>query len=222
VSAGLSKHSLTSYVDELNDPEHDALIDRLRKSLRIADIMVVLVAGRSSFVDSEVFAASVLKKPVILLMPTTVLTLPNTALIGYPMFDIEKLAADEYKPLADFIYIVANHWRMAIRELRVAGWNAVWVMSIPLIATETVFSLLRFFVSPFKVIAWEKPTATWIYVGASIFALISNISSLRQRFAASSVVRQNVVTGSRGTALLIESLKRLDRDDIAKCLRTEP
>jgi hypothetical protein len=100
----------------LENPDHDLLLDQVRKSIRDCDVFVCIPGSRPSFVESEVSMAFGLGKPLVfVLIEADIPRLPNTPKKGYPMFSLEQLQRDGFCTLVKFCSYLAADWRSTVQ-----------------------------------------------------------------------------------------------------------
>lgn len=100
----------------VEDPNHDILLDQVKRAIRDCDVFVCLPGRRPSFVESEVMMAFGLEKPIVfVLIEADTPRLPNTAKKGYPMFALERLQFEKSRILANFCSYLAADWRSTAR-----------------------------------------------------------------------------------------------------------
>jgi hypothetical protein len=91
--------------------EHNELVASVQRHLRRCDAVVCLPGPVPSFVESEVLAASTLGKAIVFVVNSNSSRLPNTALYGYPAFDLQALQTREYRPLISLLRLTHGSWR---------------------------------------------------------------------------------------------------------------
>jgi hypothetical protein len=101
------------YVDAA---DHDALLEDIRLQIQRCDVFLCVPGPNPSFVDNEVAMAYALKKPLLFVAadPNSP-RIPNTAKIGYPVFDLKRLNAAGIQTLAAFCSYAAGDWRAKLR-----------------------------------------------------------------------------------------------------------
>ena len=92
--------------------EHQSIVTGVNDLLRRADAVVCLPGQDASFVEAEVAAATVARKPVVFLL-TEEGTLPNTADKQHPSFRHEATSAQRYEPLVAFLHQITQDFRSA-------------------------------------------------------------------------------------------------------------
>jgi hypothetical protein len=101
------------------NPERELLILQVMQQIRDCDICVCVPGNRPSFVEGEVLALSVARKPIVfVLIEADAPHLPNTALEGYPVFSwerLQRLRRAGFRILASFCSYLAADWRSTIR-----------------------------------------------------------------------------------------------------------
>jgi len=84
--------------------DHDQTVLEVREMLKKSDIMLVMPSvNQKSFVDAEILSALVTDKPVVILKHSAEQKLPDTAFVGLPVFNLDKLSAQNFHPLYFFI-----------------------------------------------------------------------------------------------------------------------
>lgn len=97
------------------DREHDTMLDRIQRGITEADVVICLPGNSPSFVESEVFLASGLKKPMLFVLSADQgARLPNTAKKGYPLFDMEALRRADWLPIARFASYLSGDARFIV------------------------------------------------------------------------------------------------------------
>ena len=92
--------------------EHDAVIAEVAANIREADVLVVLTAPASSgspagnprFYEAEILAATVARKPVVLLGRGGEFRLPPTAYEGYPVLEVLAVEQRNFSPVAALVH----------------------------------------------------------------------------------------------------------------------
>lgn len=93
---------------------HQVIIDNVLTGIEKCDLLVCIPANSGSFVDSEVFAASASKKPIIFIVSEFSGSLPNTADKRYPVFSMERLRDASFRPLLFLIRYLSYDFRSAL------------------------------------------------------------------------------------------------------------
>ena len=96
--------------------EHDEVIAKVLDEIRQADVLVFLPGKEASFADSEIFAASYARKPIIMLKTLDGQMITNTSLRGYPVLEFAKLEEKDFLPLGRFIHFVARSRKDTLRN----------------------------------------------------------------------------------------------------------
>lgn len=129
---------------------HQNVVTEVNKAIRRCDAVVCLPGSTESYVEIEVGAATHGFKPIAFAVPSQGGTLPNSADKRYPVFRLEAIEAELYKPLAAFLhYVVADLtsglqqvWESARHPFVViAGWSVLIVLLVMLL---TLFLVLYF------------------------------------------------------------------------------
>ncbi|HKV08277.1 MAG TPA: toll/interleukin-1 receptor domain-containing protein [Thermoanaerobaculia bacterium] len=100
----------------LDDPDHDELLDEVKRGIVTADIVLCLPGSRASFVENEISLAFGLSKPMVFfLAPSGDGRLPNTAKRGYPIFDLEVSRDDRWKIVTRFTGYLTRDLKSTLR-----------------------------------------------------------------------------------------------------------
>lgn len=99
---------------------HQRIVGTVNDMLRACDAVVCLPGRDTSFVEAEVAAATVARKPVVFLVSDRG-TLPNTADKRHPSFSLERSAARDHEPVGDFLHHVTQDFRSTWQLYR-AAW----------------------------------------------------------------------------------------------------
>jgi hypothetical protein len=100
-----------SFVEFSNKPEHDMLLDDIHDRLGLSDFVICFPGPDPSFVESEIFHAIGIEKPIFIVLPKHHCGSPNTAQKSYPALIQEKLESENYNSLIAFItYLYGNWW----------------------------------------------------------------------------------------------------------------
>jgi hypothetical protein len=109
VAQGASDPNLTfSKISFRPRDDHNEVIDEVRKGIRSASVLLVVVANRRGFFESEIMAASVLEKPIILLAQGDSFSFPATAYNSYPVLDLSVLERTGYKSLIQLLHLAVG------------------------------------------------------------------------------------------------------------------
>lgn len=98
---------------------HQGVVVAVNDLLRQADAVVCLPGQDASFVEAEVAAATVAHKPVLFLVPIGG-TLPNTADKQHPAFVHERVAAQGFAPVTEFLHHITQDFQSACGLYRTA------------------------------------------------------------------------------------------------------
>lgn len=121
---------------------HQHVVTETNKAIRRCDAVVCLPGSTESYVEIEVGAATHGFKPIAFAVPSQGGTLPNSADKRYPVFRLEAIEAELYKPLAAFLhYVVADLtsglqqvWESARHPfVLIAGWSVLIVLLVVLL-----------------------------------------------------------------------------------------
>ncbi|MCY7316971.1 MAG: hypothetical protein LH480_15540 [Rubrivivax sp.] len=91
---------------------HQDIVMAVTERLRRADALVCLPGQDASFVEAEVAAATVTQKPVVFLISVGG-SLPNTADKQHPAFVQERVAMQNYAPVARFLHHITQDFESA-------------------------------------------------------------------------------------------------------------
>lgn len=228
LEAGLRQRGLSVRRLEFTAREHDALLEEVREGLRWADVLVAIPGSDRSFAEAEVLAASVSGKPVVLVAQHPTVSLPNTALSGYPVFDFERVEKAQWRPLARFANFATNHWSEALRlPLRAAFkslhmrnaysyvvyWSAIATTIAEILADATSSSTKA-------VVETMRPIVALYGITFACLLSIGLILAVAGQIRARRVAVQSILTASYALAELEPSLSSLPGDlAILECLR---
>jgi hypothetical protein len=88
---------------------HQDIVLQTPQSIKKCDSFICLPGYAPSYVDHEVAAATISDKPIVFLISENSGTLPNTADKRYPVFRLEAVVQEQFKPLIEFLsYIGAD------------------------------------------------------------------------------------------------------------------
>jgi hypothetical protein len=210
--------------------DHDVIIEKVQRSIKKSDLLIILPGLEKSFVDAEIMLASSLKKPIIFLKITEDQRIPDTSYRGYPVFDLQKLEAYQFKPLNRFIlYVTKSSKDVLLNFLRtlIAFYNKSENLSLALGAVFLLYIISGFITTFFgslalmfkigRIFFW---VAIIVVIGYFIFRYVKVII---ERLRAISVTRQTIRTGNMSYALLVNCFTELEADkEILHCINVEP
>ncbi len=208
---------------------HDEVILKVRELLLSSDMMIVIPGPNRSFVDAEILAAAVLKKPVTFIKIVASDTRPDTAFSGYPVFGWQLLNAKALVPLARFVSYACNHWTDAFRNCWRAiseVYTAVFALAGGCMLTLGVvdsFDWLLYLVSPslyfmIRVVLGSISAIVFTILTVIIFPL-----SMIQKWQAIRVAKQTLITGTLTFRILSNGLSSLRSDQaVIECLEKAP
>jgi len=218
---------------EYQPRDHDQVISTVREFLSRANVMIAVPGDAKSFVDAEILSASVLQKPVIFIKRTDQETLPDTALRGYPVFDLKKLEAHQLEPLVRFVHYACNSWRDVLRDFG----RAVVMVSQGMVSCGLIFGAGV----AIAVDIIDKLSTMFYSVSPTIFAFVQGVLNLVWgmvltvlvgiafplllfwKVRAMRIVKQTLVTGGLTFAMLKDGLSILKADKaILECLEQSP
>lgn len=90
---------------------HQAVISEMQRLQRGADALVCLPGDRQSVVDAEVYAAAVMRQPVVFVVAGSDGSLPNAADKRYPVMNGDIAAGFGWAPLAELLHHVTRDAR---------------------------------------------------------------------------------------------------------------
>lgn len=207
--------------------DHDTLIQNVQRSIKTSDLIIVLPGCERSFVDAEILTASALEKPILFIKVTDAQKTPDTSYKGYPVFDLPKLEAYQYRPLSHFILYIGNAATDIMRNfLRTTiGFyekKGLFVL-LGFFACDTLTWLTEPLVNFFVNAAWEETTTAIIYwvftaIAVTIF-LIVYVKVIWERVRAIRITRQKIRTGDLTFGLLSKGLDAMYADrEILDCI----
>jgi hypothetical protein len=210
--------------------DHDALIQQVQRLIRTADLIIALPGMERSFIDAEIFTASILKKPIIYVKTSKEQKTPDTSYRGYPVFDLEALQHYNYRPLVSFILYIGNAsidliksiFRTFSRFYKQRGLFVLATFGICDFLARLAEQLIAFFVNP----TWEEKITFFIYWGftgiAVLVFLIVYAQVILERLRAKRIARQTIRTGDVTLELLSKGLSARSEDTtILECIVAE-
>jgi len=211
--------------------DHDTLIEKVRHSIKLSDMLLVLPGSERSFVDAEVLAASTLEKPIIILKVTDDQRTPDTGFKGYPIFDVHQLKKHQYQPLKRFVRYVGNAAVDVMKNFFRATTEfyedkGLFVI-VGFFACDTLSIMLSPEISFFVNHQWEEKARDIIYwiftISAVVIFAISYIGVVIEKMRAIAIVRQKIRTGDLTLELLSKGLNTLGKDKaILDCIVPAP
>jgi hypothetical protein len=210
--------------------EHDSIIYKSQEFIKSSDLVLVLPGSEKSFVDAEIFGASLLKKPMIFLKVSADQKTPDTSYRGYPVFNLEKLTQYQFTPLKRFILytigsakdIPKNIYRTALTFYERNGRHVLMGFFV----CDTISIFLGSFIAFYVNTEWEEKTKYIIYwsftaLAVGIFVRLY-LGVFIGRLRATSVTRQKIRTAKLTYEMLAKSLNHTPADEeILECLEKE-
>jgi hypothetical protein len=118
VARGLQKSGINAlFVEFMTTPQHDALLDEIYEKIKKADIFICFPGLEPSFVESEVSAAVVQKKPIFIILSQINRGAPNTLQKSYPTLILEQLQMQQFASLFTFVKYLYGDWRNTVKLL---------------------------------------------------------------------------------------------------------
>jgi hypothetical protein len=212
--------------------QHDEVISEVRQFLIESDVVVAVPANRSGFFESEILAASVLERPVMLIAVEGSFHLPDTAYSGYPVLSHSRLVTSNFLPLRKLVQ-VATDSRAAVDDikwdiLRQVGWDLVVGYALLVIGSVVLMpiweAVLALSLSTLwaigradlmiEIIATGKNGLLWLLlVVVPALLLLRSLWMFRSRSKLRSAIRLKMGTRSLGNTELVELLT--DGDSLA-------
>lgn len=165
---------IVPFVDRPED--HDAVISEVVSHIQAADVLVAITAATSTkpsmghrFYEAEIFAATVARKPVILLAREQEFRLPPTAYEGYPVLSISSLETRNWEPLATIIQLAVGTKATVSQGLAVAAEESVLVgfaISITAIVLGPLLGVLT--ILAVAVVAWLRGLERAVWIAAAL------------------------------------------------------
>jgi hypothetical protein len=140
------EHFRTLRVPYTPDSGHQQIVVGVNELLRKADAVVCLPGKNTSFVDAEVAAATVARKPVVFLVSEGG-TLPNTADKRHPAFVQERAAIRGYAPVIDFLHHITQDFKSACALYRMSWTHPAIGITISRVASTLLFASVALFVA---------------------------------------------------------------------------
>jgi hypothetical protein len=184
--------------------------------------MVIALPGAStSFVDSEIFAASRSRLPMLLISCTDDDSLPNTMFSGYPTFEYDKLAACDFEPLGRFCRFAMNDWRFAFASLGETISVCLSVFRSPVgLGVSLIGTFLGYLTYTWAVGAGML-LAGAIYATFALICVFLICNGMLSARKASCIIRQKAITGAT-TSAAISKLAPSYIDSTIPCLKKAP
>ncbi len=92
----------------VENSSHQTIVADVLEGIAKCNLLICIPSNAGSFVDSEVLAASASRKPIIFVISDCFGSLPNTADKRYPVFSLERLRENRFKPLVVFTSYLTN------------------------------------------------------------------------------------------------------------------
>jgi hypothetical protein len=212
------------------DPQalHDNILSRVTTNIRSADLVIAVPGNEPSFIDSEILSATALRKPLLIVSEDVIGRTLHTAYEGYPRFSLKLLEESGYKPLAQFIEYVCNHWSCVLNAIGSAmgGFFVVWSGSVGVLIVGHFFlGLLSSLVSifslemSFKIKRIETYAIMAIVAVAAVVAIIAFGVSVIEQIKTRRISRQTTLTGKSTYQMLKDTIKSSFIDQkLVKCL----
>lgn len=111
------------------DPEadHQQVVGEMQRLQRGADALVCLPGQAQSAVDAEVYAAAVLRQPVVFLVAARGGSLPNAADKRYPVMDLKIVKEQGWATVAELLHHLTQSFRSA-RTLYARALSHSWLL----------------------------------------------------------------------------------------------
>lgn len=220
----LSQHSIKPFLLSYGEREHDDVLEIVNRELDKCDALVVFPGRERSFVDGEILVVASRRKPVLIVRHESGF-LPDTAYRGYPVFNPEKLASDQYLPLARFTLYVCRHWRDALYNIQramVSAWHGLAAIAVgavvAIIVRNLVQSILGFF-SPRLATHFHGWWSILLLGGAAVIISCCAVVLQLYKLSAMRVARQKVRTAGLTYDILCRGLSDLASDEeVLRCL----
>lgn len=160
---------------------HQTVVRQTQKALRKSRVVVCLPGDDTSFVDTEVAAATGQGKPIAFCLEEGG-HLPNTADKRYPIFNLSKLEGAGFRPMAQFLHYIGGDLRSTWRQIGVAlahpfVWVSFWRMIKLVIALVGCLFLIALFEVLSRdsdlMVVFQSVTLLELLSGAGLFVLIS-------------------------------------------------
>jgi hypothetical protein len=211
---------------------HDEVISKVREKLQKSDVLVAIPdAENASFVDSEVFAASVLKIPIILIQYQEKQSQPGTLLQGYPVFDYKRLEQHQFIPLFRFLFFATRSYKDFFNQTKRIYRQMFEPYMVGVLGIIIgIFLFLKFCVQFLRwlildILEWQighfltendelfKSVLIMLILGFMVY-------SIGKAFYTLSVARQVVVTGKDSFSIFEEEFSFLKKDkEMLACIQ---
>lgn len=176
-----------------SDLSHDEIIFKVTKMIEKSHAVIAVPGNRESvnFTDSEIMAATVLKRPIIMYVLNQEQRLPNTAYTGYPHFD--HFLAIDY-----FLSITFRHYK-TLDSVILRGWsflkNILLIVLVVLVLASVLFSIVKIFAPtlPFLLMPYVLGI---ILIVILIGLFLYLIFTIFEQHRLTKIVKQSQLTGS--------------------------
>ncbi len=210
--------------------DHDTIIEKVQKSIKDSDLLIILPGLEKSFVDAEIMLASSLKKPIIFFKITDDQRIPDTSYKGYPVFDLQKLEEYRFRPLHRFILYVTKSSKDVLQNFPrtlVAFYNQSDSMTVVLGVIFFLYLISGPFIIIFANLEWQFSLGRiffWLFTTVSIgYFLFKYLKVFTERLRVISITRQTILTGNMTYDLLSGCFTELEADkEILHCINDQP
>lgn len=210
--------------------DHDTIIEKVQRSIKDSDLLIILPGLEKSFVDAEIMLASSLKKPIIFLKISDDQKIPDTSYRGYPVFDLQKLEEYRFRPLKRFILYVTQSSKDVLQNFPrtlVAFYNQFNSMSLFLGVIILLYLVSGPFIMIFANLEWQFIIGRifiWLFTLTSMgYFIYRYVKIITERLRAIRVSRQTIRTGNMSYTLLADCFTELEADkEILHCINKEP
>lgn len=213
-----------TYVPYRTTAEHDGVIAEARDKLRRSDAMIVFPGLDKSFVDAEVLSATSLCKVVMLVKIGDADTLPDTALRGYPVFELRALQCTDFRPIKGYLDFVCNSWRGTLETFVRAAQEFLaqffTFCGLYIVVGRIVQDAANALIFMGRADLAGTAGGLW-YVGLAAVSVViltyTYLGAVTGRLRSSRIARQSIVTGHFTYRELSKALgrRRADQDILA-------
>ncbi len=208
--------------------EHDDVLRRVLDGIRSADLVITVPGSQPSFVDAEILSATTLQKPLLIVTGEHVGRRLGTAFEGYPRFSMRMLEKGGYRPLAELIHHVCNHWSSAWNVIGMgvrafcwvwSGAGALLVVGHFLLDVVTYLVTLVSIETALEIDRLELHAITVVVIVATLGAFAMFGLAVAGRIRARRISRQTTLTGKSTYKKLKTALEdSMPTEELVDCL----
>jgi hypothetical protein len=167
----LNKHPVEVLFLPYSELGHDTIIEQVQGMIKKSDAVIAIPGNRDTqnFTDAEIFAASALQKPIIILVLEQEQRLPNTAYTGYPHFRWSaEVANQKFNPIRYFLAVTFRHFRTFPSIIR-RGFNFLSSFAFTVLIIAIV---MRGLLDLLEIFSWEMHLGLMPYFLAIVLSML--------------------------------------------------